>query len=69
MKGAQHGRTFPGKLLEGIRTGSHTSRVLWIPGDRLALNGQTYQRGPLFAQWEAPAEDRPGQAGRHFTPI
>jgi len=26
----------------------------WIAGDRVSLNGQTYQRGPLFAQWEAP---------------
>ncbi len=27
---------------------------IWIPGDRVARNGQTYQRGPLFADWEAP---------------
>lgn len=27
---------------------------LWIAGDRIALNGLTYQRGPLFAEWEAP---------------
>jgi pimeloyl-ACP methyl ester carboxylesterase len=26
----------------------------WIPGDRVMRNGQTYQRGPLFAEWEAP---------------
>ena len=26
----------------------------WIPGDRVHIDGQTYQRGPLFAQWEAP---------------
>ena len=26
----------------------------WIPGDRVQVEGQTYQRGPLFAQWEAP---------------
>lgn len=26
----------------------------WIPGDRMMRNGQTYQRGPLFAEWEAP---------------
>lgn len=28
----------------------------WIPGDRVTVKEQTYQRGPLFAQWEAPAE-------------
>ena len=26
----------------------------WIAGDRVNVDGQTYQRGPLFAQWEAP---------------
>ena len=28
----------------------------WIAGDRVEVDGQTYQRGPLFAQWEAPAD-------------
>ena len=28
----------------------------WVPGDRVLVGGQTYQRGPLFVQWEAPAE-------------
>ena len=28
----------------------------WIPGERVAIDGQTYQRGPLFAEWEAPEE-------------
>ena len=27
---------------------------LWIPGDRIVIDGLTYQRGPLFAEWEAP---------------
>jgi pimeloyl-ACP methyl ester carboxylesterase len=27
---------------------------LWIPGDRIEIDGLTYQRGPLFAEWEAP---------------
>ena len=26
----------------------------WIAGDRVSIGGQTYQRGPLFAAWEAP---------------
>ena len=26
----------------------------WVPGERVTLDGETYQRGPLFAQWEAP---------------
>ena len=25
-----------------------------MPGDRVTVDGQTYQRGPLFAEWEAP---------------
>lgn len=27
---------------------------LWIPGERVSLNGRTYQRGPMFVEWEAP---------------
>ena len=34
-----------------VRLGS-----LWVPGDRIVVDGQTYQRGPLFAEWTAPAE-------------
>ena len=30
----------------------------WIPGARVRINDQTYQRGPLFAQWEAPEDVR-----------
>ena len=26
----------------------------WIPGDRVVIDGLTYQRGPLFAEWQAP---------------
>lgn len=28
----------------------------WVPGDRIEIDGLTYQRGPLFAEWEAPEE-------------
>ena len=28
--------------------------TFWIPGERVDIDGQTYQRGPLFAEWEAP---------------
>lgn len=28
----------------------------WIPGERIECNGLTYQRGPLFAEWEAPEQ-------------
>lgn len=28
----------------------------WIPGDRIIKDGLTYQRGPLFAEWEAPED-------------
>ncbi|WP_375382320.1 alpha/beta fold hydrolase [uncultured Sphingomonas sp.] len=26
----------------------------WVPGERVRVDDETYQRGPLFAQWEAP---------------
>lgn len=26
----------------------------WVPGERVSRDGQMYQRGPLFAEWEAP---------------
>lgn len=26
----------------------------WIPGERIERNGQTYQRGPMYVEWEAP---------------
>ncbi len=41
-------RSKPPRLL---RSGS-----FWIPGERVALDGQTYQAGPLFADWEAPED-------------
>lgn len=30
----------------------------WIPGERLNVGGETYQRGPMFVEWEANAELR-----------
>ena len=27
---------------------------VWIPGERVSLDGQTYQRGPMFVEWETP---------------
>ncbi len=27
---------------------------LWVPGERVTADGKTFQRGPLFAEWEAP---------------
>jgi pimeloyl-ACP methyl ester carboxylesterase len=29
---------------------------IWISGERVGQNGQTYQRGPLFVEWETPEE-------------
>lgn len=26
----------------------------WIPGERVEQNGLTYQRGPMYVEWEAP---------------
>ncbi len=34
-----------------IRSGS-----FWIAGERIRAEGQTYQSGPLFAEWEAPEQ-------------
>ena len=28
----------------------------WVPGERVERAGKTYQRGPMFAEWEAPQE-------------
>jgi pimeloyl-ACP methyl ester carboxylesterase len=28
----------------------------WVPGERVSLGGLTYQRGPMFVEWEAPEE-------------
>ena len=28
----------------------------WIPGERFQREGKTYQRGPMFVQWEAPEQ-------------
>lgn len=28
----------------------------WNAGERVERDGQTYQRGPLFAEWEAPKD-------------
>ena len=28
----------------------------WIPGERVTHEGGTYQRGPMFVQWQAPPE-------------
>ncbi len=27
----------------------------WIAGERVPRDGKTFQRGPMFAEWEAPA--------------
>lgn len=26
----------------------------WVPGERVIIEGKTFQRGPMFAAWEAP---------------
>ena len=28
----------------------------WVTGERVERDGKTYQRGPMFAEWEAPAQ-------------
>ena len=37
------------KPVRHVRRGS-----FWISGERVTVDGQTYQRGPLFAEWETP---------------
>jgi len=29
---------------------------LWVPGERIEIDGSHYQRGQMFVEWEAPAE-------------
>lgn len=29
---------------------------MWIPSERFSLHGATYQRGPMFVEWEAPEQ-------------
>ncbi len=26
----------------------------WVPGERVTVDGKTYQQGPMFVEWEAP---------------
>ncbi len=35
---------------------ARTSRrsQFWVPGERVAVKGKTYQRGPMYVAWEAP---------------
>lgn len=28
----------------------------WVPGERVSLDSRTYQRGPMFVEWEAPEQ-------------
>ena len=28
----------------------------WVPGERVQRYGKTFQRGPMFAEWEAPEQ-------------
>ncbi|MFC0387549.1 alpha/beta hydrolase [Muricoccus vinaceus] len=28
----------------------------WVPGERVSISGRTYQRGPMFVEWEAPEQ-------------
>ena len=28
----------------------------WVPGDRVTRNGHTFQHGPMYVDWEAPAQ-------------
>lgn len=28
----------------------------WVPGERVSRDGKTYQRGPMFVEWEAPEQ-------------
>ena len=39
---------------ETVGTRTVRQGQFWIAGERVQAGGQTYQRGPLFAQWEAP---------------
>lgn len=37
---------------------TRTSRrgQFWVPGERVSVDGKTYQRGPMFVAWESPEQ-------------
>ena len=37
--------------LRSIRRGH-----FWIPGERVVQSGRTYQRAPMYVEWEAPEQ-------------
>ena len=41
-----------------LDTPPRTSRrgQFWVPGERACVGGKTYQHGPMYVSWEAPAE-------------
>ena len=47
--------TYPG-FWKDVQPRLVRRETFWIPGERVDINGQIYQRGPLFAEWEAPEE-------------
>ena len=41
-----------------VNTPTRSSRRgrFWVPGERVTINGKTFQRAPMFVEWEAPEQ-------------
>lgn len=48
---AQHG---PRPFWADVPTRTSRRGSFWVPGERVAAGGSTFQRGPMFVGWEAP---------------
>lgn len=48
---AQHG---PRPCWADVPTRTSRRGSFWVPGERVAAGGSTFQRGPMFVGWEAP---------------
>ncbi len=50
-KSGQHQAFWASTPARNVRHG-----YFWVPGERAFIGGKTYQRGPMYVAWEAPAE-------------
>ncbi len=48
--------TRPRPFWAGTPTRTVRRGHFWVAGERVERDGKTYQRGPMFAEWEAPEE-------------
>lgn len=46
---------FDRPVWEAVTARSTRRGDFWVPGDRVMVGGKSYQRGPMYVAWEAPA--------------